>query len=34
MGDDRKRIPVVFYKTDSGNELVRDWLKDLEDNWL
>jgi phage-related protein len=24
------RIPLVFYRTVSGNEPVRDWLKDLD----
>ena len=26
---DRKYFPVVFYKTESGNEPVREWLKSL-----
>jgi phage-related protein len=25
-----KRIPVVFYRTDTGNEPVRQWLKAME----
>jgi phage-related protein len=25
-----KRIPALFYKTEAGNEPVRDWLKELE----
>ena len=25
-----KRIPAIFYRTDAGNEPLRDWLKDLE----
>src|SRR5262245_21726134 len=24
-----RRIPVIFFRTDAGNEPVRDWLKDL-----
>ena len=30
MVDDGKRITVVFFKTDTGNEPVREWLKDLD----
>jgi len=31
MADDKpKQIPVVFYRTSSGTEVVRDWLQDLE----
>lgn len=29
-GDKPKQIPVVFYRTSSGTEVVRDWLQDLE----
>lgn len=29
MTDDRKRVPVAFYRTDRGREPVREWLKDL-----
>jgi hypothetical protein len=25
-----KRIPALFYQTEAGNEPVRDWLKELE----
>jgi phage-related protein len=25
-----KRLPAVFYRTDTGREPVREWLKDLE----
>jgi len=28
-GDNEPILNVVFYKTESGNEPVRDWLKDL-----
>jgi len=27
-----KRVPLLFYKSDAGNELVRDWLKALTKN--
>jgi phage-related protein len=27
---DQKRIPARFYKTEAGNEPVRDWLKGLD----
>tara|TARA_B100000965_G_scaffold264644_1_gene223491 strand:+ start:1074 stop:1418 length:345 start_codon:yes stop_codon:yes gene_type:complete len=27
-----KRIPAVFFKTDAGNEPVRDWLLKLDDD--
>jgi len=30
-GEPPQRIPVVFYRTASGREAVRDWLRDLED---
>ena len=30
MADSQKRIPASFYKTESGNEPVREWLKQLE----
>jgi phage-related protein len=30
MVDDGKRITVVFFKSDSGTEPVREWLKDLD----
>lgn len=26
-----KKIPVVFYRTEAGAEVVRDWLRDLDD---
>jgi len=29
MGSDQKKIPVYFYKTEIGNEPVREWLKKL-----
>lgn len=29
MGDDRKRVAVVFYRTQSGSEPVREWLRTL-----
>lgn len=29
-GSAEHKIPPVFYRTASGNELVRDWLKDLD----
>src|SRR5215207_10231603 len=29
MGEGQKRIPAVFYRSDSGAEPVRDWLKEL-----
>lgn len=29
VADDQKRIPAEFYRTDAGNEPVRDWLKNL-----
>lgn len=25
-----KKIPAIFYRTEAGNEPVRDWLKDLD----
>lgn len=30
MNDDQKRIPARFYRTATGAEPVRDWLKDLD----
>lgn len=27
-----RRIPVVFYRTAGGNEVVRDWLRGLDEN--
>lgn len=30
MAERTKRITVIFYRTDSGNEPVRDWLKGLD----
>jgi phage-related protein len=33
MGADRPRkIPVVFYRTPAGTEVVRDWLRDLDES--
>lgn len=29
MGEGLKRIPAIFYRSDSGAEPVRDWLKEL-----
>jgi phage-related protein len=29
MEDDLKKLPVIFYRTPSGAEPVRDWLSDL-----
>ena len=29
-GIDTPKIPLVFYRTASGNEPVRDWLKELD----
>jgi len=26
-----RKIPVVFYRTSSGTEIVRDWLRSLDD---
>ena len=31
MADTPRKIPVVFYRTRSGVEAVRDWLRDLDD---
>jgi phage-related protein len=28
-GDTRKRIPAIFFRTESGGEPVREWLKGL-----
>ena len=30
MTDNQKRIPASFYKTESGNEPVREWLLQLD----
>ena len=30
MATDEKHIAVVFFKTESGTEPVRDWLRDLD----
>jgi phage-related protein len=30
MRGQEKRLPVVFYRTENGNEPVREWLKTLE----
>jgi phage-related protein len=30
LGSGHKRLPAYFYRLDSGNEPVREWLKDLE----
>ena len=30
MTDDRKRVAVAFFRTDSGREPVREWLKELD----
>jgi len=30
MTDDQKRVPVAFFRTNSGREPVRDWLKALD----
>jgi phage-related protein len=30
-GEPPQRIPGVFYRTASGREVVRDWLRDLEE---
>lgn len=29
MGDGLKKLPAVFYRSESGKEPVRDWLKSL-----
>src|ERR1051326_4759301 len=31
MADTPRKIPVVFYRTRSGVETVRDWLRDLDE---
>lgn len=31
MDEAYKRIPAAFYRTSSGNEPVRDWLKELSE---
>ncbi|MGB3790190.1 MAG: type II toxin-antitoxin system RelE/ParE family toxin [Phormidesmis sp.] len=30
MADNQKRIPALFYQSESGKQLVRDWLMKLE----
>ena len=30
MTDDLKKLPAIFYRTISGAEPVRDWLKEME----
>ena len=30
--DQPRKIPVVFYRTPGGNEVVRDWLRDLDED--
>jgi hypothetical protein len=30
MAPASKRVPASFYRTDGGNEPVREWLKSLE----
>ncbi len=30
MTDGLKRLPAIFYRTDAGNEPVREWLKGLK----
>jgi phage-related protein len=32
MADGPKKMPVVFYRTRSGNEVVRDWLRALNED--
>src|SRR5436190_4262377 len=32
MDDRPKKMPVVFYRTRSGNEAVRDWLRALNED--
>jgi phage-related protein len=31
MADTPNRIPVVFYRTQAGEEVVRDWLRGLDE---
>jgi phage-related protein len=31
MADAPNRIPVVFYRTQAGEEIVRDWLRGLDE---
>ena len=31
MGDLKKRLPAIFYRTDTGNEPVRKWLKSQDE---
>ena len=31
-GSGPRKIPVVFYRTRGGSEIVRDWLRALDDN--
>lgn len=30
-GSDPRKLPVVFYRTRGGSEIVRDWLRALDD---
>ncbi|MGB3788296.1 MAG: hypothetical protein WA949_09810 [Phormidesmis sp.] len=30
MADDQKRIPALFYQSESGKQPVRDWLMKLD----
>ena len=30
-GSSPRKIPVVFYRTQGGAEVVRDWLRSLDD---
>jgi hypothetical protein len=30
MGEPSLKTPLVFYRTETGNEIVRDWLRGLE----
>jgi phage-related protein len=31
VGEQHPKIPVLFYRTASGTEVVRDWLRSLDD---
>jgi phage-related protein len=31
MKEPARKVPVVFYRTPAGAEIVRDWLRDLND---
>jgi phage-related protein len=31
MKEPARKVPVVFYRTPAGAEVVRDWLRDLDD---